>query len=116
MYARLAAEKMFGIKYERGDAWVFAKNNRSIWKGSADRVNDVQTILQPGNVIGLYNPTSTYNSRERPYTHTALYVGKADGKHWVMQRIGTSDRLEPLEDYLAAHPGWEIREIIAPRK
>ncbi len=116
MYARLAAEKMFGIKYERGDAWVFAKNNRSIWKGATARVSDVQAIIQPGNVIGLYNPKSTYNSRERAYTHTALYVGKAEGKHWVMQRIGTSDRLETLEDYLTAHPGWEIREIIAPRK
>ena len=116
MYARLAAEKMFGIKYERGDAWVFAQKNRSIWKGATARVSDVQTILQPGNVIGLYNPKSNYNSREREYTHTALYVGKAEGKHWVMQRIGTSDRLETLEDYLATHPGWEIREIIAPKK
>jgi len=115
MYSRLAAESLFGITYQRGDAWNFAKNNRSVWIGATTHVNDVQAILQPGHVIGLYNPSSNFNSPERAYTHTALYVGKANGKHWIMQRVGINDRLEPLEDFLATHPGWGMREIIAPR-
>lgn len=115
MYARLAAEKLFGMTYKRGDAWDFARNNKSVWKGTTTNVNDIKSLFRPGQVIGLFNPKSNYNSSSREYTHTALYVGYSNGKHWVMQRIGTLDRLEPLENYLEEHPGWKIKEIIEPK-
>jgi hypothetical protein len=115
MYARLAAEKLFGLKYKRGDAWEFARNNKSVWKGATNNVNDIKPLFRPGQVIGLFNPNSNYNSPSRAYTHTALYVGNSNEKNWIMQRIGTQDRLEPLENYLAEHPGWKIMEIIEPK-
>ncbi len=116
MYARLAAEKLFEMNYKRGDAWDFAQNNRSIWKGSTTEIEQLSSIIRPGHVFGLYNPKSNYNSSHREYTHTALYVGFSNGQHWVMQRIGTSDRLESLEKYLKEHPGWKIKEVIEPAK
>ncbi len=116
MYARLVAAKLYGMKYEKGDAWVFAEHNQSVWEGKTTKVSDVAKQLHPGQIIGIYNPKSSYNTAGRKYTHTATYVGQQNGQHWVMQRIGTRDRLEPLEDFLVQNPGWQIREIIQPRK
>ncbi len=112
MYARLAAEKLFGKKFNPGDAWEAAHRNRSMWKGETTQTKEIRTIVKPGQIIGIYNPGSKYNSRERAYTHTALYVGFSEGKHWIMQRVGTQDRLESLEEFLHTHPGWKIKEII----
>lgn len=112
MYARLAAEKLFGKKFNPGDAWDAAHRNRSVWRGETTHANDIHAIVKPGQIIGMYNPGSKYNSRGREYTHTALYIGFSEGKHWIMQRIGTNDRLESLEQFLHDHSGWEIIEII----
>ncbi|MEK6970228.1 MAG: hypothetical protein AABW68_00875 [archaeon] len=114
MYARLAAEKLFKVKYSRGDAWDFAQRNKSVWKGSGDNPKEIALFLRPGQVIGLFNPSSKYNQPGRAYTHTALYVGSSGGEHWVMQRIGTNDRLETLESFLTHNPGWKIKELIEP--
>lgn len=33
-------------------------------------------ILVDGAILGIYNPTSKYNSENREYTHLAIYIGK----------------------------------------
>ncbi|MDZ4256525.1 MAG: hypothetical protein U1C71_02880 [archaeon] len=116
MYARLAAEHLFGLRYVRGDAWKIAELNRTVWKSSRDGDQGFRSHLRPGQVLGIFNPVSKYNKEGIPYTHVALYVGTKNGAHYIMHRVGSKDILETLESFYNNRRGWVIREVIEPKE
>lgn len=111
-YARLAAERLFGLKYTKAAAWDFRNVNHVVWR-KRNATRGLETIIQPGQILGIRNPHSLANRWWRPYTHVALVVGKKNGKILIMHRIGSNDILEPLHDALKRRK-WTVEEVLEP--
>lgn len=111
-YARLAAERLFGLKYTKAAAWDFRNVNRVVWR-KTNATRGLETIVQPGQILGIRNPHSLANRWWRPYTHVALVVGRKNGEILIMHRIGSKDVLEPLRDALQKR-NWSVEEVLEP--
>ncbi|MBI4043827.1 MAG: hypothetical protein HY393_03400 [Candidatus Diapherotrites archaeon] len=115
LYARLAAEKLFGIKYTKGFAWQLAGLNKSVWqKGNPACPKDFHQVIRSGHLLGIFIPSSSHNESNRPYTHVALYVGIEDGRNIVFHRIRRRTLKDDLDAYLESRHA-EVREVIEPR-
>ena len=56
-----------------------------------------QDILIDGAILGIYNPTSKYNSENREYTQMAIYIGKTiSGTPLIIQSTATGQKLSIL--------------------
>lgn len=100
-FARLEAEKRFGIKYQPADAWDRKYVDRVIpleGKTLDDKFND--GTLTSGMMIGLFNPNSLFLNGEdrtgkpRKYTHVALCVGRNQYTH----QYGSKVRVDTEQD------------------
>lgn len=133
MYSRLAALQLYHVAYYPAPAWEFAEYNRSIWKYPAGKWHPTKgtpvwnflRIARPGHVFGIYYPGSDHVKGERPYSHTAVYLGSKNEIPYIMHRIGNEERVDSLFDFLRAlstktehNPQGEqaaVLEVIAPR-
>ncbi|NTV22875.1 MAG: hypothetical protein HGA85_00680 [Nanoarchaeota archaeon] len=103
-YCTRAAKILYGLNFYPGSAWELPsrKPNLPVWTGEAERMGDILDILNekdlmPGDILGLYNPTSAFNEQDRPYTHAAVYLGQGVIAHQWKAPILKSR----LEEFLA---------------
>jgi hypothetical protein len=98
-YAASLAEKLFGLKYVRGNAWDllehherkpsnrrgftaierFSRTGEGISSSEMLKLIEAKKIV-PGNLIGVFVEGSSENRIDRLYTHVVLYVGKINGE------------------------------------
>ena len=99
-YVRFAAKELFGLNYPSADAWDirYALDINEIKIDSANTLEKLARDgkLKPGMMVGVYNPTSRYNSRAKEdgagYTHVMLYLGQKDGELLFADKFGKSTR------------------------
>jgi hypothetical protein len=113
-YVRLAAQKIFGLTYAPAPAWRVRNVNHVVWRAGRSTF-PFELALRPGLMVGIRNPKSLLNRWWRPYTHTALYVGKKNGEPWIMHRVGSEDILEPLRETLKREK-WIVKELLEPEQ
>ncbi|QQR92274.1 MAG: hypothetical protein IPJ89_03905 [Candidatus Iainarchaeum archaeon] len=112
-YVRQLAHEYFGIDYNSGDAWRFAKRNKLVWQLGKTK-QPLQEIIRPGQVLGIQWPGSHYNSWARKYTHLFIVIKRDGNKIIVAHNFGKEFRMGLLEDELARIKGRVI-DIIEPR-
>lgn len=113
MFAREAAELLFGHEYAPADAWELGKANRQVWqKAGREGFKDTE----PGNMLGIYVSNSPHNRLGVPYTHVALYLG--DG--YILHNLGGNIRHEKVKDLISEYKPKgveiEVRAVIAPKQ
>lgn len=85
-YARLASKELFGRHFSISPAWNRRYFDRRVSSEvGASLVPWVSNgTLQPGMILGVFNPRSNFLrtpdacGREAPYTHNALFLGMTD--------------------------------------
>ncbi|MDP3882119.1 MAG: hypothetical protein Q8Q31_04565 [Nanoarchaeota archaeon] len=122
-YARMAAQDVFGVNYSPGNAWDLKYENDVISEvegGNLEKFAETR-VLEPGMIVGIFNPQSKYlqepdkNGNPRKYTHIALYLGQdPEGKPLLVHQYGSNIRVETYDSL--RKKGLEAREILAPRK
>lgn len=130
-FATRAAEKIFGLLYERANAWLLADRNSLVWSALKKEPNikgyflpdtslsDFERFLRPGRILGVFYGWSHNNAearlKGRPYTHAMLYLGKFKGNYWVVHNVG-GPRIDILEKALnvGKTPGI-VADIIQPK-
>ncbi|MBN1941239.1 MAG: hypothetical protein JW772_03595 [Candidatus Diapherotrites archaeon] len=127
-YATRAAKIVFGLNYTRGHAWKLAelpgntlvqrnaRKKKIGWERQRVELSSLANALKPGRLLGIYFPLSPHNRPSRPYTHVGVYMGKWNGKHWVMHNV-RGPRLEPLESVTSLRGGKGlIIDVIQPAR
>ncbi len=113
-YARIAAEKLFGLKYEKAHAWAFAEKNRLVWRRGINK-EPYSKILKPGQILGINYPSSKFSKPNRLYTHVALFVGIKNGKRMIFhQWQGKFLKKDSLGQFLKKEK-CELIDIIEPK-
>jgi hypothetical protein len=110
-FAVSAANLLYGVNYNRGDAWeLAAKNSSSPFDPSK---------LKEGCILGINLPNSAQLKPGRKYAHVALYLGNDIIVHNFItgpkttQSEGTGLRLDKLSDFLREKSS-SIIDIIEP--
>ncbi len=111
-YATQAAEKLYRKHYTPANAWNLRDNNNILFP--INSYEELETlakdkIIQPGMIIGTYNPSSSRNKKNRLYTHVVLYIGiNKQGepefvhqwgskiKQWTLSEL-KAKKLKPIE-------------------
>ena len=108
-YARLAAEKLFGLKYASADAWDMGimPGNYVVWRKNESK-EDYHKVIKPGDLVGIYLRTSPENMPNRSYTHMALYLG--EGK--VLHQRGKDVFISNLDRVLSIKHNCVLKAII----
>ncbi|MCD4771464.1 LysM peptidoglycan-binding domain-containing protein [archaeon] len=118
-YSVLAAIDAFNKKdMIYAEAWKLGDKNKVIAQvnGNKDLRELADKTLEPGMIVGFYNPHSDYNEKAKKegagYTHTATFVGKRnDGKLIFYHKY--VDRMEKISlDDLGNEYDCSAREII----
>ena len=112
-YVRQLAHEYFGIDYNRGDAWRFAKRNKLVWQLGKTK-QPLQEVIRPGQVLGIRWPGSHYNSWARKYTHLFIVIKRNGNQIIVAHNFGKEFRMGPLEEELKKINGTVV-DIIEPR-
>lgn len=117
-YSRFASEDIFGLKYnydedvkpvKRG-AWNYRHYNEgivSMEKGfsldSLEKLVDSR-IIQPGMLVGIYNPKSKYRNGKdvkgdkRAYTHIGVFLGEdSEGKMKIAHQWGKKTQVNTID-------------------
>ncbi|HLD15953.1 MAG TPA: hypothetical protein VJB94_05250 [Candidatus Nanoarchaeia archaeon] len=104
-FARLEAEKRFGIKYQPAHAWdrKYTDNVINLEGKTLDERFD-EGVLKPGMIVGLFNPNSLFlngtdkKGNLRAYTHVALCLARSQYTHQYGSeiRIDNEDELKNL--------------------
>lgn len=106
LYARLVTENM-GNKINRGNAWDLPTNNEN-YEYSPEK-------LSPGDIVGLYNPESKFNTEGREYSHVATYLGKnKEGEKIYAEQRGMDSRITTAKEF--EKQGWIPKRIIKAKK
>jgi hypothetical protein len=121
-YARMVSEKVFSLKYTPANTWNFSYANQPIVKVEESNLELLAQngTLEPGMILGTYNPKSRYANRTdqtgRPvkYTHTVVYLGEGrNGQPIFVHQFGAKIRIDTLSSLKEQE--LELREVIAPR-
>ena len=103
-YATRAVEKLFGLKYNKADAWDLRYKNDVLWP--KDSNGDYSEYLKLGCLIGMFFPRSSYldehdsKDHERKYTHIAVFVGfDHEGHPMILHNFRGDVRQELLSDF-----------------
>lgn len=87
-YARFTAKDLFNLDYSKEEgAWDLRYGTKIIKSSNVFGIDSLnkfvdEKILQPGMIIGFYNPKSPYNNgrdkmrNKRRYTHVGVYLGQ----------------------------------------
>ena len=119
-YLRLSANDLFGLQYPKADAWNIRDDSR-VSEIPVSSVKDLENlaergVLKPGMGLGLYNPTSRYNSVAQKdgagYTHVAIYLGKEDGKLCFADKFGKETRPKIALGELLNRGNLQPREVL----
>lgn len=121
-YARLAAKEIFNLDYIRDHAWNFNKNNKVTH--SIDNFTSLENLIDsagvsPGDIIGTYNPHSSYNDKlddqgkKIEYTHLLLYFGNMNQEPLFAHFYGSETLLETIPQLKKR--GLSPREVIVPK-
>lgn len=110
LYAKLTTEAL-GNSINRGNAWEVEKRNPS-YEYSPE-------TLSQGDLVGFYNPKSTYNfgkdNEKREYSHVATYLGRdANRKEIYAEQRGRKSRITSIDQF--TKEGWTPKKIIKVRK
>lgn len=98
-YARLSAELMSGNFYTPANAWDLHKNNSFLRKTDNYVLTQSTDILVPkSSIVTFYDPSSSYNNKNRIATHAMLYLGKLRGDLWFAEQRKDKQRIINLED------------------
>jgi len=108
-YARLSAEKLFGLSYAQADAWHMGRTpgNYVVWRKNESK-EDYSKIIKPGDLLGIYIRTSPSNRFDRSYTHLALYLG--EGK--ILHQFGKEALISNLDRLISNKYYCVLKEII----
>ena len=115
-YARLSSEFLFGKRFPASDSWeirlkpgvISRRTNNQNFKFFSNNGK-----VSPGSIIGIYNPRSSYNNKNRPYTHISLYLGKQRGKDVFLEQFVDETRMMTIRDYELEM--LQIKEILSLR-
>ena len=108
-YARIAAERLFGLNYVSADAWNMGKTpgNFVVWRQYESK-EDYHKVIKPGDLVGIYFRTSPSNKRNRSYTHMAVYIG--EGK--ILQQLVRDIIISDLDKLIGHGYFCALKEII----
>lgn len=113
-YSRFAAEDLFNLDYKKDslsdgvDAWNLRYHNKIIETSdnfSKDNLEELvsEEIIQPGMIVGFYNPKSKYKNgkdekgKKRLYTHVGVYLGQGeDGEMKFAHQWGSKTQVNNL--------------------
>lgn len=113
-YATRTAEQEHGLKYDKVPAWEL-RNHQETIDISGKSLDELPSIAEPGNLIGIFYPRSKHNKEGRLYTHVAVYEGMDnEGKAIISHNFG-GPKTGRLEDFLCQYD-CELKEIILPIK
>ncbi len=112
-FARLLAEKMFGLNYQTGHAWIISKRNNLVAQFNEDS-KDFQSKLYPGAIVTWFDRKSKYNSPERikTGTHAMLYLGNQNSEPIFAEQRGQKQQIITLDEVLKQ--GLKPRQIVLP--
>ncbi|MEA3414087.1 MAG: hypothetical protein U9Q99_00990 [Nanoarchaeota archaeon] len=106
LYSRLITEK-FGNKINKGCAWDLPSLNKS------SKYNLHK--LSKGDIVLFYNPTSSYNNKEREGTHVACYLGtNKKGEELFAEERGYKTKITTINKF--KKKGFKPIKIIYPKK
>ena len=111
-YARLAAERLFGLKYNPADAHLLGERNRIVWDGASKKR---MPKLKRGQIIGIYLPESKFLERGWRFTHAALVVKPQMNTIIIAHNTGGILRIDLLDKFLKEKNAI-IMQVIAPRE
>lgn len=130
-YARFTAEDVFGLKYKYDEdiksrkrgAWNYRYYNKIVAHseegfGREELESFIrENKLQPGMLIGIYNPQSNYNQwkdktgKKVEYTHIAIFLGLDEfGVPIFANQIGRNTKIVSADDF--AIKNWKFKEIL----
>lgn len=110
-YARLAAERLFGLKYLPANANVLGRKNRVIWDSGK---GGKKPQFERGQILGIFLPESEYLKKGWKFTHSALLV-MPQGDDWVIaHNKGGFLRIDLLNDFLRQENA-KVMQVIAPK-
>lgn len=120
-YARLAAKQLFDLDYNPAPTWNIGCVNQFLWRRGASSCYNWVDVARPGHLIGIYNPTSRFNTfwcgrrdlagASRLFTHVTLYLGDRRIAHQFISTI----QLCSLEDFLLKE-GCSVAAVVGPRE
>jgi hypothetical protein len=130
-YSRFVAEDVFGLKYKYDDdvkskyrgAWNYRYYNKVV-ASSEEGFNKQDLIelvkeneLQPGMLMGIYNPKSNYNNwndktkNKVKYTHMAVFLGMDNSGSLIFaNQLGKNTQIIDQNYFL--NRNWKFKEII----
>lgn len=112
-YARLASFYMFDKKFPISAAWGMAKQDGVFSQpiyGDELRGLSKEQLINPGALIGIYNPESFYLASVRPYTHMGVFLGLIDGEPVILEQHIDKVQVSSLDDL--ANSKFLVREIL----
>ncbi len=119
-YSRLAAKKLFGKEYNSGHAWNLRYSNKVVHEiQKQESIKDliIRDKLEPGMLIGVYQPRSSYKNRKDEkgqkvkYTHVITYLGlNNQGKPEFVNQLGR--RIQRITDEDFSKKKFTPKEII----
>jgi len=122
-YATTASKKMFGKEYENHEAWNLRYKNKIV--ENLDSIGELKELvingkLEPGMIIGIYNPKSNKNKRKDlthnkiKYSHVMVYAGiNKDNELEFIHQLGKKIEKINLSDIQELeNKGWKLIEIL----
>jgi hypothetical protein len=110
-YARLAAERFFGLRYNPADAHALGRANRVVWDEDSRKP---MPKLRGGQILGIYLPGSRYLERGWRFTHVALVIRPQLNTYVIAHNTSGILRIDLLKNFLEDKEG-RIMQVIAPR-
>lgn len=121
-YARLAAGDVFGLSLPPAHAWDRRYHDLIVADAEEGSLESLaqQGVLNPGMVVGIYNPRSLFNVKKDmkgkrvKYTHVGLYLGtNYSGDILIAHKYGS--RTEVTDLGTLERKGLKVREVLSAK-